>query len=523
MTSGKKPNSHWLEFKSWIPPLGILAAFVLSRVLYDRAGIRFQDDTYLGYWQFIDPELLKTDLWRSVFHLHSQPPLINLFTGIVLQIFPSVHAEVFHLLYFILGMILGVSIHLIGISMRFPPWLSALISAWFIISPAAVLYEHWLMYAYPLTAMLTLAGVCLYRFFHTEKVLWGSLFFALLSGIALTWSLFHLVWLLGVAVILFVVSTEKKKVALAAFLPLLLVTAWYAKNLVLFDEFTASSWVGMNVSKIATFRVPEKERRQMVKSGELSKFALIPPFRNPQVYLKLLPETPLTGIPVLDEPETSLHSRNHHHLVYIEASNYYLRDALRIIRTRPASYLRSVWQAIYIYFHSASDYDLTVTNRDRIRTFDLWWNRLFNGQWQSDETSVERNSSMSAEHVGWWIVAGFLIGIAGSVNFLWSRRKRLAEPRNMLLLFMLYNVIFVTLVGTTLDIGENNRFRFTIDPFVLVLFVFTLWNTVFPSNAGGPEGTKQDYNYEEREAHHDRTTKNTAPAQAAGKKDQTPS
>jgi hypothetical protein len=130
---------------------------------------------------------------------------------------------------------------------------------------------------------------------------------------------------------------------------------------------------------------------------------------------------------------------------------------------------------------------------------------------------------MSAEHVGWWIVAGFLIGIAGSVNFLWSRRKRLAEPRNMLLLFMLYNVIFVTLVGTTLDIGENNRFRFTIDPFVLVLFVFTLWNTVFPSNAGGPEGTKQDYNYEEREAHHDRTTKNTAPAQAAGKKDQTPS
>jgi len=491
MIFGKKYKIHRLEYKSLIPLLGALVAFVISRVLYERAGIHFQGETYLGYWQFIDPELLYNDLWRSVFFLHSQPPLMNLFTGIVLQVFPAGHEEVFHILYFMIGIVLGISIYLLGISVRFPPWLSGIVSAWFMVSPGTVLYEHWLAYAYPLTAALTLSGFCLYQFIHTKRKYWGLLFFTLLSGIALTWSLFHLVWLFGITALLFIFPAEHKNVILVALLPVLLVTAWYAKNLLLVGEFTASSWAGMNIAKIVTFRTPEKERRQMVKSGELSKFSLILPFRNPLVYLKLLPETPHTGIPVLDEPETSLHSRNHHHLVYVEASNYYLRDALRIIRAKPNVYLRSINQAIYIYFHSASDFDLITGNRDHIFTFDLWWNRLFYGQWKSDETSIERNSSMSIEHVGWWIVMSFLIVIAGSVIFLWRNRWHLAEPETMLVLFMAYNIFFVTLAGNSMDIGENNRFRFTIDPFILILFVFFVQNTIAPSSISGkPEKNK---------------------------------
>jgi len=236
----------------------------------------------------------------------------------------------------------------------------------------------------------------------------------------------------------------------------------------------------MNVSKIATFRMPEDERMQMVKSGELSKFALLPPFRNPSVYLKLLPDTPLTGIPVLDEPETSLHGPNHHHLVYVEASKYYLHDAIRVIRVKPTYYLQSVEQAIYIYFHASSDFDLTTGNRDPISAFDLWWNRLFYGQWKNDETSIERNSNMSMEHVGWWIVVSFITATAGSIILLWKNRRDLAEPENLLVLFMTYNIFFVTLVGNLMDIGENNRFRFTVDPFILILFIFFLRNMAVP-------------------------------------------
>jgi hypothetical protein len=312
-------------------------------------------------------------------------------------------------------------------------------------------------------------------------------FFTLLCIMALTWSLFHIVWLFGFATLLFLLTAERKKLLMAASLPLLLVTAWYGKNLVTVGEFTVSSWAGMNIAKIVTFRTSEAERKQLVKSGELSKFALLPPFRNPLVYLELLPRTPLTGIPMLDKPETSLNGRNHHHLVYVEASKYYLRDALRMIRAKPNSYLRSIGQAVYIYFHSASDFDLTGGNRVRILAFDLWWNRIFYGQWRNDETSIERNSSMGAEHVGWWIVAGFFIATTGSAIFLWKNRGNLAEPGNVLILFMAYNIFFVTLVGNTMDIGENNRFRYTVDPFLLILPVFFIRSVIIPAIQGKVE------------------------------------
>lgn len=475
------------KYRTLFPLLGVWIIFIVSRVFYDQAGIRFTGDTYLGYWQFIDPVLLRTDLWRSVFYLHSQPPLINLLTGIVLQIFPADSTEIFHILYFIAGMMLGTSIYFLGVSLHFPNWLSAMAAAWFIVSPGTVLYEHWLMYAYPLTMMLTLAGICLYQFIVTKKIFWGLLFFALLSAISLTWSLFHLIWMLGFGAILLIVFPERKKIVFAALIPMLLVTAWYAKNFLIVGEFSASSWAGMNLSKVATFRISEKERTGMVKAGELSKFALILPFRNPSAYLKLLPDTPLTGIPVLDEPDTSLGGRNHHHLVYVEASKYYLRDALYIIRVRPDSYLRSIGQAVYIYFHSPSDFELIGDNRKYIQTFDLWWNRIFYGQWQTDETSVERNSTISGEHIGWGIVIVFLINAAGSVNFLWKKRSQLAAPETMLVFFMAYNIFFVTLVGNLMDIGENNRFRFTVDPFLLILFIFLLRNFIFQRIQNRPQ------------------------------------
>jgi hypothetical protein len=479
MVSEKRFNIRGIAYKSSIPLLSVLTVCIVSRILYAQAGIRFQGDTYLGYWQFIDPALLRTDLWRSVFFLHSQPPLTNLFTGIVLQLFPTNFDIIFHILYFIAGIILSISFYLLGTYMRFSPWLSAIVSAFFMVSPGTVLYEHWLMYAYPLAVTLTFSGVCLYQFILTRKNYWGVTFFTLLAVITLTWSLFHIVWLFGITAILLIIFADRKKIIIVALLPIVLVTSWYAKNFFFYGEFTASSWAGMNLSNISTFRMPENERIKMVKTGELSKFALLPPFRNPSVYLKLLPDTPLTGIPILDNSDTSRGGRNQHHLVYVEASKRYLQDAIHIIEVRPNYYLQSINQAVYIYFHSASDFDFISGNRNHIAAFDLAWNRLFYGQWKNDESSAQRMSSMSMDHVAWWVVVSFIAVAAGSIIFLWKNRSQLAEPENLLVLFMIYNIFFVSLVGNLMDIGENNRFRFTIDPFILILVIFFSRQIIF--------------------------------------------
>jgi hypothetical protein len=229
---------------------------------------------------------------------------------------------------------------------------------------------------------------------------------------------------------------------------------------------------------MTTFRLPEEGRRHMIESGALSQFAEYPPFRNPEVYLKLLPETPITGIPVLDIPEFPGGVRNHHHRVYLDAAKYYLRDALQVLRMRPALYLRSVVQSLYIFFHSASDFDLTGEIRLHIRTLDIWWNRFFYGQWLNDESSHERLSEMSPLHVGWWIVASFMIAVPGTSRYLWKNPGVLPQPGGLVLLFMLSTVLYVTMVGVSMDIGENNRFRYVIDAFLLLLTIHVLYRSV---------------------------------------------
>lgn len=482
-------SSHWLAgwiYLQWaeskiqqsqtttLVPAALFIAFFLSRAVYDRSGFVFQIDAINDYWQMMDPLLLKTDLWRSLFYLHSQPPMLNLFTGLVLQFFPSAYQSVFHIAYFLAGLVLAWSVYRLGLVVELPASLSLTASILFTISPPVVLYEHWLFYTYPVAAALAFAGVALHRFHNTQKLAWGLLFFSLLAFTALSWSLFHLLWLIAITLILLVIFSNRKMVFFAALLPMMIVVGWYAKNYFLFGEFTASTWAGMNLSHPTTMSLPEQERLRMVKTGELSPFAQYPSFSGPQVYLPLLPDTPTTGLPILDAVNKSNGRSNFHHLVYVETGKYYRQDALRVIRAHPALYLRSIAQSFYIFFHSASDYDLLDYNRQRIPAFESGWNRVFFGQWQMNETLEERLGNLSLRNMGWLILLAFIAALYGSIRHLWRQRKALDDSKNLLILFMGFNLLYLTLAGNLFDLGENNRFRFAADSFILLLFLLSL-------------------------------------------------
>ena len=457
----------------------LLGMFIVSRMLYDKNGIVFFWDTYLYHWNFIPPSLLKTDLWRSIFYLHSQPPLMNILVGIVLQLFPAHIKEIFHVLYYFAGLVLTLSLYFLGVDWGFPRWLSLGLAVMFSISPSTIIYEHWLAYGYLIASALAFSGVALYRFSKTRKTYWGVLFFSSLAFVSLSWTLFHLVWMLVVFVAVFYFFVgSRKKVILAALIPLVIVSGWYAKNLVVFGEFTAGTWGGMNLSNITTFSIPDRNRRQMIKSGELSSFAVYAPFRNPSQYLEFLPNTPVTGIPILDITEFPDGTVNHHHLVYIEASQYYMKDALHVIRMAPAYYLRVVGHSVYIFFHSSSDYKLIWDVRAPIEKMDLWWSRLFYGQW----LNYDENTSfvqMSPLYVGWWIVLSFILGVLGNTGRFLKSPKGLFTADGLVALFMLLTVIYLTFIGNFMDIGENNRFRFVIDPFILLLAVRAIHPFIF--------------------------------------------
>lgn len=84
---------------------GLLAVvFVLSRLAYCVAGVRFDARPLLHCYQFIDPELLKHRLIESMYYLHVQPPGRNLYAGAVLKLFPQSYPIALHIVHLLLGM-----------------------------------------------------------------------------------------------------------------------------------------------------------------------------------------------------------------------------------------------------------------------------------------------------------------------------------------------------------------------------------------------------------------------------------
>ncbi len=448
--------------------------FLVSRAFYAWAGVRFDGDTYYLGWQFIDPYLLKHDLWRSLFYLHSQPPLLNLFTGLGLQLFPQSYSQVFHGFFLMGGLLLTLAIYFLGQKLGLPDFLCLLLAGWFAVSPATIVYENWYAYAYPLTVALAAAGVFLARYIANPKPIDGVLFSLALAGMALTWGLFHLVWLVGCFALVVFVFRGRPRKWLPLLPALLLVLGWYAKNEILYGSFTASSWGGMNLSKIATLDIPEDTRERWAKEGLVSDLAPLAPFRSPEKYLDYFPDTPITGIPLLDQESYSTGFPNYHSLVHVAASRQTFSDAIRMIRLVPRHYALNVLRATYIFFHSASDYEHVYWIRQPVDGLDTLWNRVFYWQWDKDEGFVVMGSSFAPGHVAWALPIAFVLAFAGSLKYLWDRRTSLTETQPALVLFMLWNILFVSAASLLLDIGENNRFRFVIDPFLLLLCAFVV-------------------------------------------------
>ena len=152
--------------------LGVLiAAFIVSRFIFHRAGVRFDMTPLEWYWQYIDSPLLRTKLLESTFYLHSQPPLFNLFLGGVLKAFPGLEAAAFATVYRGLGLLLAGSMYLLMRGLRIRLWIALLLSLAFVTSPPCLYFENWLFYAYPLAVFLCLAALFLQRYARNQHVL----------------------------------------------------------------------------------------------------------------------------------------------------------------------------------------------------------------------------------------------------------------------------------------------------------------------------------------------------------------
>ncbi|MCE9613207.1 MAG: right-handed parallel beta-helix repeat-containing protein [Lentisphaerae bacterium] len=462
--------------------LVLMLTFALSRAWFWWLGVRFDASGLDWYWQYLDPAILRDHLVAALVNLHAQPPGFNAFLGIILKLGGAAPAAAFHATYLALGFLLYVALYGFLRLRAFSRPVALACALAYAVSPNAILYENWLFYEYPVAAMLTLAAVALHRFQSTRQPGYAGAFLLLVLCACLTRSMFHLVFLLACAVLVLVPSgRQRPRVALYAGVAVGTLALFYLKNLILFGFFGASSWAGMNLFYIASHAVGTNTVAQLVQAGDIPAVAGVKPFSPLREYAPAYRADAPTApdAPELSDPGRASGYPNYNHGAFVGIARDYQRAATWIIRHYPRQYLASVLDAWLVFSQPAWDYFYLKDNRAALQSYldvvSAWrlraWvdirpvRRVIFGN-EGPPTLCALTSLLLIPPL---VVLFALIG--------WRQACRLIRDQDvsvMPVVFMCASVVYVAVLGNAMDIGENNRFRATVDPLIYLLSVLTV-------------------------------------------------
>lgn len=461
------------------PEAALVAAFILSRLLYETvspgvgtvslkgpileriadaiSGRNFETSTLERGMPLIDERLLREDLARSLYYLHSQPPLFNLFVATVLR-----SAGDFALAYQWLNWAMALALFLLTLGLMRRLGVDALpalvLCLVFLLNPNAMWMESAVYYGTLMALLLTAAGYAFLRALAEASYAWFVATCLLLGLLALTRAFFSWPWCL-LAVCFAAAAFRRvaraatagpstRALVAAALVPCVLVGAFQLKQWRLFGLASGSSWFGCNLTTMTAGMSGEKQAA--LERGNVSP--LVKVYRNaaPDVYKQYV-SVPMTGIPILDQERKSGGEPNFHNLVYVPVGRQYLADSLYVILRSPHKYAFNVVNAVYIF----SGYQI-----------GMYWHepRQFLRLWNSTD--------ILAPFVGFpLIVVAICHGIRRSM------RGEISQPERLSVTFLTGNVIYVGLVSCLFEKSEGPLYRYQADAFLYTLLglVFTEW------------------------------------------------
>jgi hypothetical protein len=430
---------EWLGFGA------VIAGFAATRLLAWLAGVRF-DATPLDYFaQLLDPPLLRDDLLRSLWYLHAQPPLLNLIAGVALKLSPARPGIPLHVLFVAAGLVSCLAMFAILRLLRFRRRIAAVAAVVMIGTPPFILHEHVSFYSHPAQALVLCAGWALLASAgRPGRALHAAVW--LLAALVLLRSIFHPAYLLAAvgAVAVLLPSADRIRMLRGAALPVAVVMIWALKNLVVFGFFGMSSWGGNSLHRTAKGMLDRPTLEHLVETGRIPPLSLVWEFAPPERYLEVLAVPRRDwGVPALDQTGKTASSENpvnYNHWVYPMASGIYAGAALRLIREEPRAYLRAVrWSGRRFLDPVTDDGIVLARNRDRIQGAVRALRTL-------ETTAVYRLALL----MGW---AGALVA---------GLRRRGSPGERLFLLYAAGTILWVAAVGSAVEFGENNRFRYLI-------------------------------------------------------------
>ena len=475
--------SHKLKNRNdnrWL--YSVVLTYMLSRVILYFSGIEFNSGENMPLINLLSVELLKNDLINSIVYLHSQPPLFNVLIGIVHKIFGGYSIFFFKIFYLGMGLLISLSIFLLMKKLGVRDFISGILTILFFISPSSILFENILFYTYPVVAMLCFSAFFLHLYISEQRALYGLIFFLIISCIILTRSLYHVIWFIAVlSLVLYHNKAMRRQIVIISLFPLFLIMLWYGKNLILFDSFSSSFWLGMSMSKMTTMQLDNNVKLNEIQNGLLSELSLLPPFKGLWEYRDkvYLPNDYTTGIQALDEEQYITGGNNLNNILYIGLSKTYMKDALHVIKIRPGVYAKSILNSFKLFFYPASDwFSASSSNRSIIYNYETMYNLIVlmqvsaisNANMPREYNNVEY--SLHGFNMAYLIVIKFITALVFGLYLLTKLHgnKQIRNDYTSTVLYLFITIVYVSFFSSILDIGENQRFRYNIEPFLVILF-----------------------------------------------------
>ncbi len=455
-----------------------VAAFAASRVVFALAGVRMDDDDLQGasahdMWQLLDVRLLRHDLVASVWHLNSQPPLFNLYAGLVLHL-PAALRHPFEVTCSLgLGLVIVTAAYVLLCDLGVPAWVAcAVVVVGIVLDPAFVLYENWFTYAYPSAAFATLAACSGVRFVRTTRWGWGIAFFGAVAALYLVNSTYQLAWVvLAAAPVVVALRRQWRRVVGAAAVPVVLVGLWAVKDAAMFGTTTTSSWLGMNLARMVLYKAPPAQLRALERQGRLSTLASVPSFGTPDHYVPRYVRTRHTGVAALDELLKADGAANFNNPLYIDISSQYLSADLTYIRAHPAVYAADLELDARVWVSPTDENFSDLSNWKRLEGYTKVYDRYVGWQPHIDPVlpllAVFAHVDPPTDWLSYQAVALMAVTLAAVPVLAW-RRRRGAPDQAAGLAFVWVTTTYAFVVTTLVEVGENERFRFELGPLPLI-------------------------------------------------------
>lgn len=439
----------------------IVAAFILSRVIIHFLGLNFKYSSLYDYWQYLDVTTLKENLLAGVWYDHTQPPVFNLFLGIILKISPEAAAWIFAAIFKLVT--LANALLLLSLTQKITKhaWIPLAAALFYLLSPGTIVFENELFY----TSLITLLFLLCIRQILTfrDGIKWRNAigFFLPLTIICLTRSMYHIAFLAVIAVVMMLCyrkQTGLGKLLIAGFASVILVSGWYIKNYVIFHQFSASSWLGMNMA------------RNIFHDNEVkdsTKIESIPPFSPLAAYKRFATKHDdlqqyYSGKNDRDLMEEFKNDSfmNMKHYDYIQIAELYKQAGIKHIKEKPVAFAKNVVQSAITFFAPATRYTLMESQAEKIKYYDAVYSlNVSHFAKGKSQRRIALVVSAIPQILLYLLVTGVLV-IDGRKN------KKRISPVN---LFIALVLLYAFSVSSLVEHYENMRFRFELSPLFIIL------------------------------------------------------